>query len=280
MKNKVILLVVFLIIIFITILFIFNNNDSYYVPDGFNIVEDNIDNGMIIKDENDNEFVWIPVSGIDISRKYYDSGKLISVNSEEAIDRIYFGEEAKYSVLYKYIKEDYKYSIEAFLKSINKYKGFYISRYEISEYDDKIASRKGINPLINITRDEALDKSINMYNNKDIVSSLINSYAWDIVLDVISKKDSSYLDNKDNTNKEIMNTGESNDIIYNIYDLSSNVSEWTTEYSNNGYYTYKAPCVERGNNYSDEYKNPVTRVYNGLDAKNKFTGFRVILYKY
>ena len=101
-----------------------------------------------------------------------------------------------------------------------------------------------------------------------------------ILIFLISKKDSSYLDNKDNTNKEIMNTGESNDIIYNIYDLSSNVSEWTTEYSNNGYYTYKSPCVERGNNYSDEYRNPVTRVYNGLDAKNKFTGFRVILYKY
>ena len=82
MKNKVILLVVFLIIIFITILFIFNNNDSYYVPDGFNIVEDNIDNGMIIKDENDNEFVWIPV----------DKTSLKVVGTEKAIAAITSGQ--------------------------------------------------------------------------------------------------------------------------------------------------------------------------------------------
>lgn len=281
MKNKLIILFGILLLVISGIMAInMRKKSSYnspYIPENFEILKHEYNNGLVIKDDKNNEFVWIPVHNVDLKRKDFQNNKITSVNNDEAIDRIYYGEETKYSVLYNY--ENKNYSLDNFINSVKKHGGFYISRYEISEKNNVIYSKRGYYPLTNITRDEALEKAINMYSkNNDIISSLTNSYAYDTMLEVITKNNKEYLNNKNNETSEIKKTSENEDVIYNIYDLSGNVSEWTTEYSNNGYYTYKAPCVQRGENYRSEFLNPTTRQYNGIDAKNKYIGFRVILY--
>lgn len=154
-----------------------------------------------------------------------------------------------------------------------------MSKSDIKE--GNIVSKKGLQPYTNITRDESLKKSMDMYkDNSSVISSLVNSYAWDTTIEYISKRVDQYkfkIDNEERIDK-VNKTGEGNDILCEIYDLSGNVSEWTTEYSNNGYYTYTSPCVPRGESYQSNYLNATTRLYNGEDVKNDFIGFRTILY--
>ena len=280
-KNLIAIILPILFLLSVIILIITTNNktssyDDPYIPIGFSKINNNYKEGIIIKDNLDNEFVWIPVNNINISRKEFKNGEITNIETNKEIDRIYYGEEVKFSKLYNYAKDNPEYNIDKFIESIKNNGGFYISRYEMSLENNKIYSKPHMNVLNNVTRDEAFNYSINMYDNNDIISSLINSYAWDITLEVLNDKE--YLKNKENTNKNILKTGESNDIKFNIYDLSGNVSEWTSEYSSNGYYSFTSPCVQRGNNYSEEYLNPTIRQYNGIDAKDDFIGFRTILY--
>lgn len=280
-KNKFIIIILFILSVAI-LLIVFNDSDvistydNPYIPNGFKVIVSNYKEGLVISDEVGNEYVWIPINNTKISRKEFKNGEITNIDKDGVIDRIYYGEEVKYSKLYNYAENNPDYSIDKFIDSVKNNGGFYISRYEISMDNNKVYSKANMNVLTNITRDEAFNYSLDMLDNTDVISTLINSYAWDMTLEVINDKE--YLKNRDNQNKELLKTGESNDIIFNIYDLAGNTSEWTSEYSNNGYYSYISPCVQRGNNYSSDYLNPTIRQYNGIDAKNKYIGFRTILY--
>ena len=70
----------------------------------------------------------------------------------------------------------------------------------------------------------------NEYNNENFVScDLVNSYAWDTALMFIQK--CSGQENYATTEYEwtINNTGDSTDVVCNIFDMGGNLSEWTTE---------------------------------------------------
>ncbi|MBR2678470.1 MAG: hypothetical protein IKE63_03540 [Bacilli bacterium] len=299
MKNKK-KIVLFLIIILLIIVVVFSikligNKDSYdkpYIPDGFKIIEKDITKGLVIEDSAGNQYVWIPVDNknVTLSRKTFVE-KINNVSSKGAIERIYYGEEVLNSAIneYKDTKKYYKYSIDYFKNSVKKHGGFYVSRYEIgdsssdefrnSDSKSVLVSKKGYVPYNYVSRDEALTLSKKMYkDNENITSTLINSYAWDTLLEYISIKNKNYIFNKtDNKNQDIFKTGESNDVVNNIYDLSGNVSEWTTEYSSVGSYDYIANCVNRGESFNSSKLSPVSRNYND-NVKNKYIGFRVILY--
>lgn len=297
-KGLIILSLVILSIVFFVILVLSSNDDNKYnynnpyIPKGFKVIEKNINKGLIIEDDNSNQFIWIPINRnrVSLSRKTFKDGiKNIKLNG--GIDRIYYGEEVTNSITYQYrnSKKEYVYDIDYFKKSVKKYGGFYISRYEIGDSSTnsfrtedskgKIASKKGLVPYNYVSRDEALHLSKTMYNNhKDIISTLINSYAWDTLLEYISIDNKDYVFSEDNNDKnEISKTGETDDMIYNIYDLKGNISEWTTEYSSVGSYEYIANCVYRGESFGSSIKNPFTRSYND-NIKNQYIGFRVILY--
>lgn len=82
--------------------------------------------GFIIQDENENQFVWIPVSNKDIIgtqkllKKDFKIGPIIS--KETCLDDNY----------------------EAFIESALENGGFYISRYEIGIKDGKVVSKNNI----------------------------------------------------------------------------------------------------------------------------------------
>ena len=233
--------------------------------------------------------MWVPVDNqsVTLSRKDFSKEPIVSIGKNKVIDRIYYSEESRYSCLYKYEQQESQYSIEYFKKSVKEYGGFYIARYETgvniqetSDVQEECKIQANLFPYINITRDEALNKSMEMYStNQDVVSSLVNSFAWDTALQFINNTIPNYYSRTDNVNTgELKNTGKNNDMACNIYDLSGNVKEWSTEYSSNGYYSYLSSCVVRGGYYSNSNFTAASRYYNGEDVKNEYIGFRIILY--
>ena len=247
---------------------------SSSVPEGFQVVEDISDDSFIIADAAGNEFVWIPVSG-DLHRYDFHADKEVKEN--DAIERIFYGEERKESIVY-----DTEYNIEGFKNSVRKHGGFFISRYEIgdssadgfreSDVQGTPVSKKDCYPYNYITRDAALRLANEIFTSENAYGSLPSSYAYDCLINYI-KDEISF----DKTKEQLMKTGQSNDEIKGICDLSGNVSEWTTEYCSDSYYDFFNDCVNRGSNYSDASADPYQRNYN-TNVSNSFIGFRVVIY--
>ena len=104
--------------------------------------------------------------------------------------------------------------------------------------------------------------------NNELVyaSDLVNSYAWDTAIIFIQTYStetdaSSYA--SQNKSTSFANTGKSNDKYCNIFDMSGNAYEWTTEYSTYSYNSYFYPCVTRGGYYNTD-----------LGIANNYTSYR------
>lgn len=236
---------------------------GFILPQGFSYLSQ--ENDIIVQDEKGNEYVWIPVR--EVSRYDFDQQQVIE--KDKAINRIFYGEGRKESILY-----ETDYDISYFIESVKKHGGFFVSRYEIGKENDLPVSKAGYEPFTYITRDEALSYSHQLLQSNQLQSSLINSYAWDSLIRYCGD---AYQEKQTNEIKQIQLTGSSEDICKGIYDLAGNVSEWTSEYSSNAYYSYREDCVNRGSHFMEETKNPTKRNYNA-NVANEFIGFRVILY--
>ena len=213
------------------------------IPEGFHIVEEQGDEFVIV-DEKGNEFIWVPVE--KLSRYDFDQQKEVEKN--QPINRIFYGEERKESITYHSEK-----NFSNFEKSVLKYKGFYISRYLISERDS-LLSKENQKSITYVTRDEALELANGYLNTNSTVSSLPSSYAYDTIFRLLDEGKLQY------------------------YEDVGKLSEWSTEYSSNAYYDYKEECVSRGTNVSDRKRDVSLRKQNSSDAANEFTGFRIVLY--
>ena len=90
-------------------------------------------------------------------------------------------------------------------------------------------------------------------NNKLVYASdLVNSYAWDtaiVFIQTYSGKTDYASHNESKTTKAFTATGKNNDKYCNIWDMSGNACEWTTEYSTYSYNSDFYPCVTRGGYY-------------------------------
>lgn len=235
-----------------------------YIPDGFSYAEGDINNGYVIKDNNGNEFVWVPVD-----------------NNKIKLQRFNFNKQKDF--------KNYFDNVPQFISSVEKYGGFYVARYESGNENNKVVSKKNVNVWNNITYEDALNLSKNMYNSSvsGIYSNLINSYAWDTIMiwtsniPNINSENVSYLYNSrdmGNYSNKISVTGSSEAYkIKNIYDIAGNVAEFTTEQMN---YHEKNIHISRGGMYSitPETLKIVDRIPNYND-KYETAGFRIILYK-
>ena len=259
------------------------------VPGGFNIADDSgtkVEEGIVIEDSNNNQFVWIPVGEYKVSKTINSTGKLTNelsrrtftdsgstlINGDEVISTYYYGEGDSRSVAYN--------QIDAFKTSATNNKGFYIGRYEQGEGN---VCKAGVNPYTRITRDEAKTQAEAMYNgNSYVTSELISSYAWDTALNFICQtNEEGYLlaTTTDSTYGNIgtsskTQTGEYEaDNYSNIHDLLGNCSEWTTEYcsSNN-------PCVFRSGNYTSRVFFAASRISSFSSSSNPGYSFRLQLY--
>ena len=169
--------------------------------------------------------------------------------------------------------------------------GYYIARYEASGTTEKITSKYDQTVLTNITQPNAAKLAREMYGevkeNNELVyaSDLVNSYAWDTAIIFIQTystgKDASSYASK-NKSTSFANTGINNDKYCNIWDMSGNAYEWTTEYSTNSIGSSFYPCASRGgvyvtvNGFASYYTS--YRYTNGTTSSGSFLGLRPLLY--
>ncbi len=119
------------------------------------------------------------------------------------------------------------------------------------EQHQKVTSKYDQTVLTNITQPNAAKAAREMYgeikeNNKLVYASdLVNSYAWDtaiIFIQTYSVKTDYASHNESKTTKAFTATGKNNDKYCNIWDMSGNASEWTTEYSTVSYIINSPLC--------------------------------------
>ena len=169
--------------------------------------------------------------------------------------------------------------------------GYYIARFEASGTASKITSKYNQTVLGNITQPNAAKAAREMYgeikeNNKLVYASdLVNSYAWDTAIIFIQTygtgADANSYASK-NKSTLLTKTGINSDKYCNIWDMSGNACEWTTEYSTYSDDSYFMPCVCRGGYYGTArdktFYYTSNRYFVSTTISNSTSGLRSILY--
>ena len=247
------------------------------VPKGFTYKEGTKDTGLVIQDENKNEFVWVPATESTYRKDTSFPG--VTPTGDD--------------ILPKGITDE--------TVDIVKYGGFYIGRYEagIPEGDTSASNKKGIpvskkDAIIwtNITYTNSKASAESMISNEYVQTGLLTGKAWDTTCHWIegslksinssaSLKDSKYYGNyydslaPANENRGTKRTAGFNENwkVKNIYDLAGNVWEWTSE-------AYISISISRGGSYDRGGSDfPVScRDRDSASGANGVTGFRLRLY--
>ena len=280
------------------------NGNMLVVPAGFKIVVDDttknaitVDKGIVVEDAtvkedgtptstNGSQFVWIPVGNIkkddgeivviNLNRYTFESdGTPVELDDKEINNYV----ELKKSNYGNKTAKD----IDAFKASVIKNGGYYIGRYEARRSSEGEVTENGNDVIFgSILQPEAVIKSQNMYNNSNFVTDLFNSYSWDTAIVFLQN----FGTNKEyfkqiSINKSYVEKGTNSlsnesevDLQCNIYDMASNLLEWTTE-THRG---ISAGLTTRGGLVDSDYHYLALRnaVTNGMFGEN--VGFRPILY--
>ena len=279
-------------------------NNKIVVPAGFKIVNGatTVDKGIVIEDVTEtatkgSQFVWIPVgtitksdgttATITLGRYDFDS----TTGKESAYSGSYIEEDANDASTLKKWGNTIAKNITNFKNSVATNGGYYIGRYEARTATARNAAgnaltqitEKGTENVYNyVTQLQAAQLSQNMYNSDKFTSDLINSYAWDTAIVFIQNCGTNTKYSRQNRlNTSLAQTGTNSltdtskiDVQCNIYDMASNIVEWTTETS--GYSSY--PCVSRGGYYNDSDYCTSGRDYNNTSVSSSRVGFRPLLY--
>ena len=278
------------------------------VPAGFKIKVDattnnatTVNQGIVIVDSNENEFVWIPVGKI-----YTDVAKTDANAKTIELGRYNFDSStgAKSAYSGSYVEEDkgdtnttlknygntIAKNITNFKNSVTTNGGYYIGRYEARTTTPRTAkgdaltqiTEKGTDSVYNyVEQKQAAEQAQNMYNSNKFTSDLMNSYAWDTATLFLQTCGEEKYSIKTSVNKSLASRGTNSsdytgtrDTVCNVYDMASNIREWTTETSDGS----DGPCVGRGGycNLSDYYTSGRSSTYTS-DSYASF-GFRPLLY--
>ena len=271
-------------------------NNKIVVPAGFKIVDGatTVDKGIVIEDVTEtatkgSQFVWIPVGTITksdgttvtitLGRYDFDS----TTGKESAYSGSYIEEDANDTSTIQNKGNTIAKNITNFKNSVTINGGYYIGKYEARTSTARSAAEntltqiteKGTEHVYNyVTQLQATQLSQNMYNSNKFTSDLMNSYAWDTATVFIQNCGTNSKYSRQNSlNTSLAQTGTTTDIQCNIYDMSSNILEWTTETSNNSSY----PCVYRGGSYDSSYYMSL-RDFNDTSISVVTIGFRPLLY--
>ena len=241
-----------------------------------------VQDGIVIENGTDgNQFVWVPVgtiknknnttNTITLGRYEFDSntGALKSNTPVQVASVENCTQEVTINTNYKELsvfragnsatdstaQNATARNLEEFISTTLANGGYYIARFEASGTASKVTSKYDQTVLTNITQPNAAKAAREMYgeikeNNKLVYASdLVNSYAWDTAIIFIQTysigEDASRYASQ-NKSTSFANTGINNDKYCNIYDMSGNASEWTTESSTGSVNSSSYPCVNRG----------------------------------
>ena len=275
------------------------------VPAGFKIVSDGttsnaqtVDKGIVVEDTtgtatNGSQFVWVPVgtitkadgttTTINLDRYTFDTNGNETAQGENVVDTYYSETASKGNTVAK--------SITDFKSSVATNGGYYIGRYEARTVTERNNEKnpltqitvKKTDPVYNyVTQIQAASQSQNMYDNTHpFTSDLINSYAWDTAtLFAQSCGTNSKYSRQHRLSTSYSSTGTTEDVQCNIFDMASNIVEWTTETS-----SYSGDhCVYRGGVFFSSYF--YTSYRDGISTSDSsiisdsdsVIGFRSLLY--
>ena len=287
--------------------------------------QDSVDHGLVIKDDSNNEWVWIPVEASTLSSMYVTSNNGIAISGDVgvttkmytktttigrtgdtytisrgipnttgyrepdlAID--YDKKESYYKTILGY--DSPKAMAEAFtidyanmIASIEKYGGFYIGRYELSNE----GVQKGKKTLANSFWCWLYKYCTELNASDKVESKMIWGLQWDLACDFISKKgdQKSITDSKEwgnypdstgnaavmeGTTKKYGNKQVTGYSEYwkanNIYDLAGNCWEFTQE----AYNTDSRSC--RGGNFAFTGSYQAAAACNNSTSNNAYSGRR------
>ena len=262
------------------------------IPAGFKVTGDatTVDKGIVIEDATvdkdgkptataGSQFVWVPVgkitkadgteTEIKLNRYTFANDGTPTEKNEEVINSNYSETASEGNTVAK--------NITNFKNSVNANGGYYIGRYEARKNttSGKLTEVKSDSVWNEITQQDAATQARNMYDEQQpFTSDLMNSYAWDTAITFIQNctDKTNYANQKLNTS--FSSTGTTNDNPCNIFDMSSNVSEWTTETSS----IFPSPCVRRGGNYNESIFYTSSRHRGGTSYSYSYVGFRPLLY--
>ena len=271
------------------------------IPAGFKVTGDatTVDKGIVIEDAtvdsngnatptNGSQFVWVPVgkitkadgtkTEIKLNRYTFESDGTPTEENEEVINTYY------QELATSYKGNTVAKNITNFKNSVKENGGYYIGRYEArttTPRNDKgnaltQITEKGTDQVYNyVTQKQAAEQAQGMYTSNNFTSDLMNSYAWDTAITFIQNcTDKTNYANQNRLNKSFSQTGTTNDNPCNIFDMASNINEWTTE----TYSFSDAPCVFRGGSEKGSVTHPSYRGSNSTSYSFTYTGFRPLLY--
>ncbi len=275
-----------------------------------------VQDGIVIENGTDgNQFVWVPVGTIKNKNNTTNTITLGRYSSFTATNGVYTPaqvasvenctQEVTINTNYKELsvfragnsatdstaQNATARNLEEFISTTLANGGYYIARFEASGTASKITSKYNQTVLGNITQPNAAKAAREMYgeikeNNKLVYASdLVNSYAWDtaiIFIQTYSGKTDYASHNESKTTKAFTATGKNNDKYCNIWDMSGNAYECTTEYSTYSDPRRFCPCVIRGGYYNTGYGEARTyssyRDYVGMTNSDSHGGLRPLLY--
>ena len=218
------------------------NGDTAPIPDEFTVSEEdgerNISTGLVVTGPDKSQYVWVPT---DVTRlevrdfgSYFSGGDISEFNDETD------------SPLYQQM-----------VSSVEKYDGFYISRYEISEGEDGLPVSRPITEsdpgriMVQISPQDASELCQKLYSDNDSVAGFFPwGINWDTTLQwlidsgSLSKKEvaddstswGNYGDDTFSVNAGDDMTGIFKETsVNNIYDLAGNNWEWTQERCGSAY---------------------------------------------
>ena len=266
------------------------SDGEVWIPEGFKVAEDSastVQGGVVIEDKDGNQFVWVPVATIaDYKRTWYTGAGSFSSYSEA-------------------LPEDEKTSVE-------RYKGFYIGRYEAGDKENTEAKtlrssndvtktvtiKANQAPYNYVTRTQAISlaEGFKKQQGYKAKTKLVSSYAWDTTIAFLQKVNSdygssseegnynnttfSYIDitgaskTKEKNSNVLVPTGQTTPVC-NIYDMGGNIWEWTTERCS----LTDGPYALRGGTcYNNFTSHPAGFRFSYSAVADALFGFRLTLF--
>ena len=266
------------------------SDGKVWLPEGFKVAEDSastVQGGVVIEDKEGNQFVWVPVATLaDYKRTWYKGEGSLS-NYSEALPK-----EEK--------------------TSVERYKGFYIGRYEAGDKENTEAKtlrssndvtktvtiKANQAPYNYVTRTQAVSLAEGFATKQGykVKTKLVSSYAWDTTIAFLQKVNSdygssseegnynnttfSYIDitgaskTKEKNSNVLVPTGQTTPVC-NIYDMGGNIWEWTTERCS----LTDGPYALRGGTcYNNFTSHPAGFRFSYSAVADALFGFRLTLF--